>query len=65
MSEPTKYTIEPHKTSRFFAVRDGGELVVVTTYRKGAEALVERLKAADHHAEQLSRMLRDGQQRTT
>ena len=42
-----RYTIEKHGTSRFFAVRDGGELVVVTAYRKGAEAIVKRLKMAD------------------
>jgi hypothetical protein len=41
------YRIERYKRTRFFALYDNEGLLAVTTYRKGARALKDRLKAQD------------------
>ena len=38
------YTVERYRDSRFWALYDGGELVCVTVYKKGANAVKERLE---------------------
>lgn len=41
----TGYCIERYGTGRFWALYEGGELVCVTVYKKGAKAVQERLEA--------------------
>jgi hypothetical protein len=38
------YSVERYRDSRFWALYDGGELVCVTVYKKGANAVKERLE---------------------
>jgi hypothetical protein len=38
------FTIERYKLTHFWAVYDGGELVCVTVYKKGAIAVRDRLQ---------------------
>jgi hypothetical protein len=38
------YTVERYRDSRFWALYDGGDLVCVTVYKKGANAVKERLE---------------------
>jgi hypothetical protein len=38
------YTVERYRDSRFWALYDGDELVCVTVYKKGANAVKERLE---------------------
>lgn len=37
-------TVERYRKTRFWAVYDAGELVCVTVYKKGANAVKERLE---------------------
>jgi hypothetical protein len=39
-------TVERYRKTRFWAVYDAGELVCVTVYKKGANAVKARLEAA-------------------
>ena len=41
----TGYGIKRYGTGRFWALYEGGELVCVTVYKKGAKAVQERLEA--------------------
>lgn len=41
------YHIERYRRTRFFALYDKDGLVAVTTYKKGASAVKERLEAQD------------------
>ena len=48
------YRIERYRRSRFFALYDAtGELIAVTTYKKGAKAVKDRLEAQDRKIEEL------------
>ncbi len=38
------YTVERYRAGRFWALYDGRELVCVTVYKKGANAVKERLE---------------------
>ena len=40
-------TIQRYRKTRFWAVYDAGELVCVTVYKKGANAVKERLERSD------------------
>lgn len=47
------YRIERYRRTRFFALYDNEGLLAVTTYRKGASALKERLEAQDRKIAEL------------
>ncbi len=38
------YTVERYRKTRFWALYEAGELVCVTVYKKGANAVKERLE---------------------
>src|SRR5690349_1466338 len=40
----SRYRVEHYPNSRYFALYDGEQLLAVTVYRKGAEAVRERLQ---------------------
>jgi len=42
---PSRLHVERYPNTRFFALYDGEELLAVTVYRKGAEAVRDRLQA--------------------
>lgn len=42
---PSRFHVEHYPNTRFFALYDGEELLAVTVYRKGAEAVRDRLDA--------------------
>jgi hypothetical protein len=46
------YTVERYRDSRYWALYDGGELVCVTVYKKGANAVKECLEKLCALAEQ-------------
>lgn len=46
------YTVERHRDSRYWALYEDGELVCVTVYKKGANAVKERLEELCALAEQ-------------
>ncbi len=41
------YRVERYKRTRFFAIFDGEELLALTVYRRGANALRQKLEAQD------------------
>lgn len=47
------YRIERYRRTCYFALYDQGGLLAVTTYRKGARALKDRLEAQDRKIEEL------------
>lgn len=44
-------TVEKYRQARFWAVYEAGELLCVTVYRKGAQAVKERLERLDAAAQ--------------
>lgn len=44
------YTVERYRKTRFWAVYEAGELLCVTVYKKGANAVKERLERLDKAA---------------
>jgi hypothetical protein len=54
-----RFHISRYHTSRNFALYDNDGLVVVTVYRKGAEAVRDRLEAQEKSFEDLQRQLAD------
>jgi hypothetical protein len=46
-SPTARVTLAPYKSGRFWAVWINDELLVVTVYRKGARAVLERLGLKD------------------
>ena len=46
--------IRKYRQTRFWAVYVGGELLAVTVYRKGAEAIADMLINRSNHVEALS-----------
>ena len=54
------YRIEHYRRTRFFALYDDkDELVAVTTYRKGARAVKDRLEAQDRKLAELQARFND------
>jgi hypothetical protein len=54
-----RFHISRYHTSRNYALYDGNGLVVVTVYRKGAEAVRDRLEAQEKAIEDLQHQLAD------
>jgi hypothetical protein len=54
-----RFHISRYHTSRNFALYDNDGLVVVTVYRKGAEAVRDRLEAQEKAIEDLQRQIAD------
>jgi hypothetical protein len=52
-----RYRVDHYPHSRFWAVYDGEDLVAVTVYRKGAEAITARLEEKDRSIAALERQL--------
>jgi len=50
----SRYRVERYPFSRYFALYDGEQLLAVTVYRKGAEAVRERLQAQEAQIAQLT-----------
>jgi hypothetical protein len=53
------YRVARYPFSRFYAVYDGDELLAVTVYKKGAEAVRDRLQAQEAQIAALMRGQRD------
>jgi hypothetical protein len=51
------YRVARYPYSRFYALYDGDELLAVTVYKKGAEAVRERLQAQEASIAQLTQAL--------
>jgi hypothetical protein len=51
------YRVAHYPHSRFYALYDGDELLAVTVYKKGAEAVRDRLQAQEARIAQLTRAL--------
>lgn len=45
------FTVERYRQTRFWAVYEAGELLCVTVYRKGANAVKERLERAHRESD--------------
>jgi hypothetical protein len=58
------YRVARYPYSRFYALYDGDELLAVTVYKKGAEAVRDRLQAQEARLAQLTQALH-GQSETT
>lgn len=54
---PSRYHIEPYGHTRYHALREGGELVVVTVYKKGAAAVQARLQGLEARIAELEARL--------
>ena len=52
-----RFQIARYRSSRNFALYDGPDLVAVTVYRKGAQAILERLQADASAIEDLQRQV--------
>jgi hypothetical protein len=59
--DPTSshYRVARYPYSRFYALYDGDELLAVTVYKKGAEAVRDRLQAQEARIAALTRGQRD------
>src|SRR5215510_7120756 len=57
--DPTSshYRVARYPYSRFYALYDGEELLAVTVYKKGAEAVRDRLQAQEARIAQLTQAL--------
>ena len=53
------YRVARYPYSRFYALYDGDELLAVTVYKKGAEAVRDRLQAQEARIAALTRRQRD------
>ena len=51
------YRVERYPSSRFYALYEGDQLLAVTVYKKGAEAVRERLQAQEARIAQLTQAL--------
>src|SRR6516165_2401318 len=53
----SRYRVARYPNSRFYALYDGDQLLAVTVYRKGAEAVRERLQEQEARIGQLTQDL--------
>ena len=56
-SASSHYRVARYPYSRFYALYDGDELLAVTVYKKGAEAVRDRLQAQEASIAQLTQAL--------